>query len=39
MVVFLLSFDLGSEDGHIPTFWLLLYGLNLMVSGVSERVV
>ena len=26
MLVFLLLV-LGSEDGHIPTFWLLLWGL------------
>ena len=25
MLVCLLSFVLGSEDGHIPTFWPLLY--------------
>ena len=25
MLVFLLSFILGSEEGHIPTFWLPLY--------------
>ena len=24
MLVFLLAFVSGSEDGHIPTFWLLL---------------
>ena len=25
MLVYLLSFGLGSEDDHIPTSWLLLY--------------
>ena len=25
MLLFLLSFVLGSEDGQTPTFWLLLY--------------
>ena len=25
MLVFLLYFVSGSEDGRIPTFWLLLY--------------
>ena len=27
MLVYLLSFVWGSEDGHIPSFWLLLYGI------------
>ena len=27
MLVVLLSFVLGLDDGHIPTFWLLLYSL------------
>ena len=27
MLVFLLSFVLGSEDRHVPTFWLLWQGL------------
>ena len=35
MVVFLLSFVLGSEDGHIPTFWLLLYSLVLLSLGCA----
>ena len=26
MLVVLLCLVLGSEDGHSPTFWLLLYG-------------
>ena len=32
MLVFL-SFVLGSEDGCIPTFWLLLYSLQAPVAG------
>ena len=32
MLVFLLSFVLGSEDSHVPTFWLLLY----LDSGILE---
>ena len=25
-------FDLGSEEGHVPTFWLLLQGVHMRVS-------
>ena len=30
MLVVLLSFVLGSEDGHFPTFWLLLYVFRIL---------
>ena len=29
-------FGLGSEDGHVPTFWLLLQRQNLKVSPCAQ---
>ena len=30
MLVFVLSLVSGSKDGHIPTFWLLLYSIIIL---------